>query len=272
MGIKRLSVDRVADVAGIVGAVLSLIAVLQPLPEPYRIVLVVLLVPVGPWAVYRFWVKLKVLNDLRNKKTFAPRILLIGGTDCGQLMSEIKSHDRLLREPYIEFREVVVGGREKREQLHEKVSTAEGIILMPDFTRASHPEVYAWLEEWSGNLPQPIARYYPRDYVGRESKDFRIIPFHTASGVVEYASEFLLLRAVDRGRLLQTKIRLSYAIIAALCVFLIAGVVSGLLTERRMDAERSNLGAVERAAFTPPRIQQDIVAALKKFRSSLKKY
>ncbi|MCX6590781.1 MAG: hypothetical protein NTZ56_04570 [Acidobacteria bacterium] len=136
---------------------------------------------------------------------------------------------------------------------------ADAVIVMPDFTRVSYPEMHAALVRFAKNRAIPIVRYYPEGFEGNKEHDYQVLPFTSAYGVVQYASEFLLSKAVDRGRVLEARVRLTrnVAIVAGCLVAAVLGFGAQLYSE---------LDALRRLMVTPADIQQRIARSLYRFR------
>lgn len=258
--------------ASILALAITVCSLLYPSLQPYRLFLLVAAIVVAAWVAYLLRRRLQAIKELRKKETVAPTVLLVGGPEFAAEMESIKSSTRLSQEPYIEFKavdlDVKMGTREQEQKLSRAVAQADALILMPDFTVGTYPEGYRLLVEECDGSPVPIARYYPRSCNLERTKDsFQVLPFHSPEDIVEYSSEFLLKRAVDRGRLLQTRIRLSYVIASGAVGCFLISLIFGSFALKDLN----NLELLKKTLVTPPAIQQEIAQKLARFRAGAPK-
>lgn len=257
----KITLDKVGHAASIVALPIGVCSFLYPGLEPYRARFFIVAVLAGLWIFYSLWKRIRAANELRDRRTEAPMVLLIGGAEFSDGMRAIENDARLLQEPYIRFKEVIVDGKDHWKELGEAVKAADAVILMPDFTGRSHPEVYEALVALCEELSVTISRYYPRDYELERARDFPISPFDSTKGIVEYSSEFLLKRAVDRGRFLQARIRLTSGIAVGTSVCFLTSIVFGLFG-------RQDLALLRKTLLVPSTVGQQVAAALADFRSN----
>lgn len=261
---RKITFNEVGHAASILALAISLCSLLYPGLEPYRVLFFTVAVLTGVWISYSLWKRIRAANELKDKQTVAPMVLLIGGSEFSVGMRAIENNARLLQEPYIQFREVLVDGKEHWEELKETVASADAVILMPDFTMRSHPKVYKLLVAECEQLPLAIARYYPSEYEPERARDFQILPFGSTEGIVEYSSEFLLKKAVDRGRFLKERVRLTYRIAFGAAACFLTSLVFGWFG-------RQDLALYRKTLVTPSTVQQQVTARLAEFRSGAAK-
>ena len=270
---RKITIPTIADFASIVGVALTVATSLYP-DAKYYLIAVTVGLPAVCWILYSTWARLKRTSDLSKKPTRAPSVLLIGGEEYRSAMTDVTSDRRLSDEPYIQF-QVVDDNRQ--EQLRQSLASADAAILMPDFTARSQPEIYRSFAAWCRPLPLPVVRYYPHNYAPPKSKDFPVLPFDTPHGVVEYASEFLLKRAVDRGRVLESKIRLGYWVTAILLVLFLTTLLFGFIAKgllrhelgaatKELVTSKQEVMLFRKAIGTPATVQQEMAIILAEFR------
>ena len=262
--IGKLTFGKVGHGASILALAISVCSLLYPGLEPYHVLFITIAVLAGLWIAYSLFKRIRAARDLRDRRTVAPMVLLIGGSEFTGGMQAIEKNVRLLHQPYIQFKEVTVDGKDHWQELSKAVASADAVILMPDFTARSHPEVYRLLVSECEDLPLAIARYYPQDYKPERARDFQILPFDSPDGIVEYSSEFLLKRAVDRGRFLQARLRLLYGIVFGASACFLTSLFFGLLG-------RQDVALFRKTLITSSTIQQEAASMLADFRSSVSK-
>ncbi len=191
------------------------------------------------------------MRAFERKDVSPPRVLLIGGEEYRAVMDEIAEHPLLQREPYVSFINAVVPGAD----LAAAVDSADALIFMPDFTRSAQPGSYASVVRGARDQSVPIARFYPKTFSGVKATDVHTIPFDTPAGIVAYAAEFLLARAVGRGRYVDGRLAVSQRLNTAA----LATVVVLLVWIAQM---RGELKLNRRILTIPEPTQQELVVAI----------
>jgi hypothetical protein len=252
-----MTIARFADVVSVVSLGTGFL-VFPSAVETYRGPIILSLTLAGLWLFYSFYGRYRAMIELKRKEVSEPRVLLLGGEQSKSVMSTIARSPLVERGQYVQFIDVVVPD----VRLREKLAAADALILMHDFTHTLHADTYDSVTGWFKTLPVPVARYYPADFRETKVTDFHTIPFDTPAGIVEFAAEFLLKRAVDRGRYVDSRYRLSRRINWVAAALIAVGTVWALQTFKQLHI-------LERALMIVPTIQQELADNVARFRDSL---
>ena len=181
-----------------------------------------------------------------------PRVVMFGGQASAATMDAIASSHLVKDVPFIEFIRCDAAGA---GWLPDMTRAAAGAILMPDFTRVTHPNEYKAFKQWLKAARVTVGRYYPDGYAGTRESDFPVIPFHTPDGIVNYVSEFLLAQSAELVRRIDMRWRRTIRAVAACTMSLLAANVFMIQTMWSLERQHGSDIAASQA-------QSEIVASL----------
>lgn len=256
---SQSSIAALADTLSLVTLPVTIAAAIffPQTAEQYRTPLIGFLSLLMAWlflAGYRRYAQMKQRKD---KEPTLPRVLLVGGQQYEAVIEEITQHPLLHREAYIKFLNAVLSA----SNLVHQVQRADALILMPDFTRVNCRAPYELVMRRCETATIPMARYYPAGYAGARATDVHTIPFDTPQGIVNYAAEFLLKRAVDRGRYVESRLRLQRGVSWLLATLTICLAIWAW-------NNRGELEQYRKLSQLPPAHHQDLAAALADYRAA----
>lgn len=210
------------------------------------------------WLMCSLLLRLWTNQRVKSRRVFQPEVVLLGGSADREFMEAIRSAPALNTNPFIVFSTWIVDDGIDRNKLKNAMG-ANSIVLMPSVTASSQPVLISELTKLS---PQtlPIVRCYPEGYFGERPRDFSEIPFHTPDTIVSYASEFLLGRAEQRSRVIESRYQLAKWALWVLTPYMALSLFVGSIKFRELQL-------LQRRDTIPPTLLQSIAEVLDRSRS-----
>jgi hypothetical protein len=240
---RSTDLGRLGDLASLLALAGAPVILPSAIRLPAQVAAYGLLVAAVGRLVYSLTRRVRALLRANKLGVAAPTLLLVGGARSKEEMNAIANQPRLHSEPYIKVEPVSLPDAD----LHARAAKAHGLILMSDFTKEAFQNEYRDLKWLSQRLPMPVSRYYAHNYSGQRVRDFLLIPFDTQEALVDYVSEDLLQKTVERARLDAMKSRL-YLWGFVTCFVLLLGMAGWALRlngQIRDHAHRYRAGEAE---------------------------